>query len=243
MSPWRLAVALAASCRRCCSWRNLRLYRACRRRRRRSGAGRLGPDPGPQRGGRDRRRRRGRAGEPGVELEVVVLDDHSTDRTADDRRATSPHATRGSGWSPPRRCRRAGAASSTPAPCWPERARHPLLRLPRRRRAPARPTAWPGWPRSWRTSEGRPGQRLPAPGDGHARSRSCSSRSSTSCCSASCRWSAMRRSRHPAYGAGCGQLFLARARGLRAGRRPRGDPGVAARRHQAAPGLPPRRAS
>ena len=47
----------------------------------------------------------------------------------------------------------------------------------------------------------------------------------------------------PAFGAGCGQLFIARARCLRQSRRPRGDPRLAARRRHPAPRLPPRRAS
>ena len=175
-----------------------------------------------------------------VELEVIVLDDHSTDRTAEIVRAIA--ATRSA---------RAAGSRAPPLPdgwCGKQHACFALSKLARHdvltfldadvRLEPDALARMRPLPEGKR---GRARQRLPAAGDRTRSSKSCSSRSSTGCCLCFLPLWAMR------------QLPLVRVRGrlravvhdharrLRAGRRARGGEVVAARRPDAAACLPPRR--
>ena len=96
---------------------------------------------------------------------MVVLDDHSERPDRRDRRGAGRRRRSGPAGLRRPSCRPAGAASSTPAGCWPSEARHPLLVFLDAdvRLAPdalARMAAF-------LSSLGRrPGQRDPSPGDG-----------------------------------------------------------------------------
>ena len=142
-----------------------------------------------------------------VELELVVLDDQSTDRTPailagidDPRLRVASRAALPAGLV--RQAARLRAARRA-------LARHDLMVFVDAdvRLAPDALARDGGLHAAQRR---RARQRLSAPDRRGAGPSSCCCRSSISCCSATCRCSRMRRDLAPALGAGCGQLFVAR---------------------------------
>ena len=144
----------------------------------------------------------------GVELEVLVLDDHSEDATAAIVARDGP--ARRSGPAGPRAasCRRAGAASSTPAGSWPTRraircssSSTPTCGSP--------PTPWRGWRRSSRN-------RAPTWPSGFPRQETVGLLEKLVIplihfiLLGFLPIARMRRSPDPAFAAGCGQLFITR---------------------------------